>query len=1107
MTPKTPEQHFARYRDAGDLTALAAVFDAVAGELLLVAGHLVRDGALAEDLVQTTFVEAMRSAARYDARRPLLPWLAQILTHHAKKVQRQQARAARAVPAAARGERDPVAHALDREAMAAIQSGLARLEPPYREVLTLRLVHELSPAAIAHAIGCPPETVRTRLKRGLEHLRRRLPAGLATSLALLLASGRGLAAVRADVLAHARDLATKATAGAGAAILGGLLMKQFLSWATILVLVVLLGWWGVAAATSATVMPEDPRGVASFAVADTNGAQRAGATIEREAIAASATTREQIVFTGRCVDFATRAPLAGVGAVVHRDVPKRDVCDNELAADPAAVRTVSGVDGVFRLACERVAGAEYDVRIGNREHVHRTRAFAPYERAAEVDVGDVLLKRGVQVTLTVVDRRGAPVAGVRVVAAEHQPAGRHDMLMVDTGFPWRSDAHGLIEPPYAMRPGHYDIMWYFGQIPAELGLAALEVPANRDQYHAVLVWPVDDARHAIHGAVVDIAGKPVADVELGAEGGGTRGNARTRADGTFRIPRIGPYDANAIGPVCFGLPDPLCGLEIVGEPVCSWGDRDVVVVVRPTATLVVRAVDATSGAVVRDVRVACAAHRDDGPPAVVWERPSPVEIRPDGSVARRVARCAHDVQVFPRDPSHAPSAKVVWDPRHGEELVVPVAGARSVGVRVVTADGEPVAGTELWTLQPIEAVAGDSAAAGWREVPMPGRPDPELDATRRWGRQGIDDAPLGAARTGADGRTQIRVPVDADVLVAAFGPGHVPKAVVGRATGDEIELRVERGTTLRIVLKPKHAVARLVASANQQRLRACGSRDVVFGGVELQIAPAAAGAADGDPRLAMETVRMPLSADGVCEHRGLPPGRYDVALSGNIESGELDGINVFRMFPTVTVHEGAPNEVELDVANLALERLQGQVLLNGRPWAYVGGCFWSMDWPAHRFLVPVLTDANGRFDVEAPAAGNGYQLGELHLSVGQTVMCAETVYARPGETTSAVMTAHAVTARARIVDATGAPAVGLTVVTDQEISANTTFSGVTDGDGWITITFAPPVPFHLIVRNPNGPTRAGRRTTSSGDAVLGPFQIPPTGDRAEFLGVLPEGWR
>ena len=569
------------------------------------------------------------------------------------------------------------------------------------------------------------------------------------------------------------------------------------------------------------------------------------------------------------------------------------------------------------------------------------------------------------------------------------------------------------------------------------------------------------------------------------------------------MPRIGPYDANARGTVRFGLPQPACGLELVGEPTCSWGDRDVVIVAQPIRRLVVRAVDASSGAVVRDVLVALAAHRDAEPPAAVWEHYSPAEILPDGAVRRRVARCAHDLQVFPRDPGHAPSAKVVVD-QGAEEVVVQLARTRPATVRVVTAAGEPIAGTELWAWQPIEAVMGAAAPAGWRDVPVPGRPDADIDATTRWAREGIDDVPLGTARTGTDGRAQIRVPVDTEVLLAAFGPGHVPKAICGRVENGEIELRVERGTVLRVVLKPKDVVARLVARASGQRLRSASSHDHVFGGVELQIAPAASGS---ESPLLMETVRIPLTAEGVCEYRGLPVGRYDFLLSGFIESGDLDGIMIGRLFQPVTLRDAVSNDVELEVANFALGRLQGQVLLNGQPCAHVAGMLWSMDWPAHRINVPVSTDANGRFDVEAPAFASGYRLHQLHVGVGQTVSCAETAYVTSGRTTSVVMTARDVTARVRIVDASGAPAVGLTVATDQEIAANTTFSGVTDDDGCITITYAPPMPFHVLVTNPKGPARAGRRTTSLGDAVLGPFQIPPTGDRAEFRGVLPDGWR
>jgi RNA polymerase sigma factor (sigma-70 family) len=1110
VSPKTPEQLFVRFRDGGDLAALAAVFDAVAGELLLVAGHLVRDGALAEDLLQTTFVEAMRAAKRYDARRPLVPWLATILTHHARKLQRQQRRAAKALPAAARGERGPLAAVLDREALGAIERGLARLEAPYREVLTLRLVHDLSPAAIAHALGCPPETVRTRCKRGLELLRRHLPAGLGAGLALLLASGRGLAAVRADVVQAGRELARKSTTvtAATAALFGGMVMKQLVVRATLVVAFLVLGWWGVVELTAGATAPGDAHGGAARVAASLPSGGGAAVAIDREAANEPPPPSDEIVFVGRCVDPSGTA-LAGVTCLVHRDLNAGDVCDNELDGyldrelngelDGATVaaRAESAADGTFRLACARGEGLLFDVRIGNRGHQHRTRRFGPYAGAREVELGDIALRRGVQVSVRVVDRSGTPVAGVRVVAHGHQPAGRHEMLMVDQGFPWRSDARGHIELPYAMGPGHYHASFWSDDFPADRINADLVVPHDRDHFHTDLVWPVEDVRHAILGVLVDVDGKPLAGVAIGAEGGGTRGNAETRADGTFRMPRIGPYDPLAVGPVRFGLPEARCGLELVGDTTCSWGDRAVCLAASTAATLVVRAVDATSKQVVPDIEVACAVHRDDDAPAVLFAQFSPLESAPDGTVRRRVMPRPHVVQVFPRDARYAPSAMLEWDPRLSDELVVPLTAMRDATVRVVTADGKPVAGSEVRTLQPIEAVAGEPAPAGWREVPVPAVPDRQLDAATRWARQGIDDAPLGSARTDADGYATVRVPLATDVLVAAFGPGHVAKAVVGRATTSTIELRVDAGASVRIDLVPKDVVARL-AKVAQPRLRAAGSQDLVFGGMSVTLLPTT----KPGNAAAAATAAMPITAPGIVVQHGLPAGQYDVYVAGCIEAGALDGVNLVRKFPSVTLHAGEPNELQLDVSGLALGRLQGQVLRNGEPWPYVAGNLGSMDWPAYRSIVPVHADAQGRFDVEAPAIGR-YQ---FHTLDQHSVRCAEKVQLTAGATMNVVFAARICVAHVRIVAADGTPRPGLTVTSDEEIAADTLFVGVTDDDGCVEIRYAPSAPFHLTVTNPEGPARAGRRVTNQGDAVLGPFEIPPTGDRAEFRAVLPADW-
>ena len=95
MTPSPEDLAFVRFCRTGAPEALAQVFDRTAGQLLLVAMHLTRDGALAEDLVQGTFVAAIQSADGFAPGRRVLPWLLGILAHLASGARRQAARAAR----------------------------------------------------------------------------------------------------------------------------------------------------------------------------------------------------------------------------------------------------------------------------------------------------------------------------------------------------------------------------------------------------------------------------------------------------------------------------------------------------------------------------------------------------------------------------------------------------------------------------------------------------------------------------------------------------------------------------------------------------------------------------------------------------------------------------------------------------------------------------------------------------------------------------------------------------------------------------------------------------------------------------------------------------
>ena len=84
-------------------------------------------------------------------------------------------REVRELPEDLAGTVDPAALVGDRELFDEALAAVEALPEPYREVLLLRLVHGLTPAAIAHTLGRAPGTVRMQLQRGTERLRRALP--------------------------------------------------------------------------------------------------------------------------------------------------------------------------------------------------------------------------------------------------------------------------------------------------------------------------------------------------------------------------------------------------------------------------------------------------------------------------------------------------------------------------------------------------------------------------------------------------------------------------------------------------------------------------------------------------------------------------------------------------------------------------------------------------------------------------------------------------------------------------------------------------------------------------------------------------------------------
>lgn len=245
MAERKVERWLVRFRETGDPGALGRVFDATAGELLGVARHLVGDGGEAEDLVQATFLALMEHPERYDGRRSARAWMVGILTHEARHARRRAARrvdARGALEEAREREEalDPAGHAARGEAAGLVREALERVPELYRGVLERHLAGE-APAVIAGKLGRAPGTVRVQLHRGLELLRRALPASVAGGIGMAApgaggaaaGAARGLAAVRAEVLAVARAAGATGGALAGSsavtASLGAILMAKKLA--------------------------------------------------------------------------------------------------------------------------------------------------------------------------------------------------------------------------------------------------------------------------------------------------------------------------------------------------------------------------------------------------------------------------------------------------------------------------------------------------------------------------------------------------------------------------------------------------------------------------------------------------------------------------------------------------------------------------------------------------------------------------------------------------------------------------------------------------------------------------------------------------------------
>jgi len=143
--------------------------------------YLTRNGSEAEDLVQETYVRAMRFSHRFQPGTHLRAWLFQILRNTFLTFYRLRERESAVAEDGVPDWEVPMFHDAPEDSGRALEAhtdlerAMKRLPEEFRTVLLLAEVEGMPLEEVARVMSCPVGTVKSRIFRAKERLRGLLP--------------------------------------------------------------------------------------------------------------------------------------------------------------------------------------------------------------------------------------------------------------------------------------------------------------------------------------------------------------------------------------------------------------------------------------------------------------------------------------------------------------------------------------------------------------------------------------------------------------------------------------------------------------------------------------------------------------------------------------------------------------------------------------------------------------------------------------------------------------------------------------------------------------------------------------------------------------------
>ena len=181
------EQALVQRAAAGDSAAFETLVERYQQQVYNLALRMVSSHADAQDLTQEAFIRAWRALPSFHRTAQFSTWLYRLTSNICIDFLRAQKRRKVVSLTMLQDDEDkqwelpdgdplPEQRMIDREEREALSRAFQALDPDYRQVLTLRIVNGCSYQEIGEILNLPEGTVKSRLSRARDQLRKKMNA-------------------------------------------------------------------------------------------------------------------------------------------------------------------------------------------------------------------------------------------------------------------------------------------------------------------------------------------------------------------------------------------------------------------------------------------------------------------------------------------------------------------------------------------------------------------------------------------------------------------------------------------------------------------------------------------------------------------------------------------------------------------------------------------------------------------------------------------------------------------------------------------------------------------------------------------------------------------